>query len=146
MKTEQFLVTGEPLNPRMLEDYVAQPGAGAIVTFTGVVRDNSDGRATVALEYEAYPEMAVLEMRRIEEEVRERWPGVRLAIHHRVGRLSIGEASVVIAVSAPHRAEAFAACSFAIDRLKEIVPVWKKDIGPEGATWAGLEAHGDESK
>lgn len=114
---------------------VASPRAGAIATFHGVVRDNSLGRKVLYLLYEAYPPMAIKEMEKIEAEVRQRWEVEEFAISHRIGRLEIGESSVVIAVSSPHRQEALEACQFAIDRLKQIVPVWKKEYWEGGEVW-----------
>jgi molybdopterin synthase catalytic subunit len=100
-----------------------------VVVFLGTVRSENEGRAVSHLEYEAYAPMAEKEMRRIGEEIRERWPVAAVAMRHRIGRLEVGETAVIIAVSAPHRAEAFAACQYAIDRLKEVVPIWKKRPG-----------------
>lgn len=115
---------------------VADPGNGAICVFYGVVRNHAvSGRATRYLEYEAYREMAEAKMAEIAEEIRAKWGIERLAMTHRTGRLEIGEPSVVIAVGTPHRAQAFDACEYAIDRLKEIVPIWKKEIGPDGTEW-----------
>lgn len=114
---------------------VASPRAGAISTFHGVVRDNSLGRKVLYLLYEAYPPMAIREMEKIEAEVRRRWEVENFAITHRIGRLEIGEASVIIAVSSPHRKEALDACHYAIDRLKQIVPVWKKEYWEGGEVW-----------
>jgi molybdopterin synthase catalytic subunit len=113
--------------------------AGAIVTFVGTTRDHNDGRRVTRLEYEAYPEMAVAEMKKIGAVVRERWPVERVAIVHRIGIVPIGEASVVIAASAGHRVAAFEACHFAIDRLKEIVPIWKKEHFAGGEIWIGSQ-------
>lgn len=130
-----------PLDPRRLEAAVAHPSAGGICTFTGVVRDNSRGRTVTHLEYEAYREMAEAEIRKITDEIGARWPEARVAIAHRTGRLEIGEASVVVAVSCPHRAEAFEACRHGIDRLKETVPIWKKEFASDGESWIeGTEA------
>jgi molybdopterin synthase catalytic subunit len=138
-----FSVTEHPLDARRLESAVAHPAAGAICTFTGVVRDNTAGAPSEYLEYEAYDEMAVAELERIGAELRTRWPDARVAISHRVGRLEIGEASVVIAVSAPHRAQAIEACHWAIDVLKERVPIWKKEFTPDGSHWVeGPGQHG----
>jgi len=133
---DAFEIIREPIDPAAVAARVADPSVGGIVVFTGVVRESSSsGRAVTHLEYEAYPEMAVEQMGTIAREIRERWGPLRLAITHRVGRMAVGEAAVVIAVAAPHRAEAFAACQHAIDRLKEIVPIWKKEFGPDGAEW-----------
>jgi molybdopterin synthase catalytic subunit len=124
-----------PLSLDELLADVRSPGCGGVVTFTGVVRDHSRGQSIEHLEYEAYEPMAEAEMRRIADEVRARWPETRVAMTHRVGRLEIGEPAVMIAVAAPHRAEAFEACRFAIDALKQSVPIWKKEFGVEGTYW-----------
>lgn len=118
---------------------VADPTTGATVTFVGTTRDHNDGRSVTRLEYEAYPEMAIAEMRKIGETAQQRWPIARIAIVHRIGVVPIGEASVVIAVSASHRRAAFEACHFAIDRLKEIVPIWKKEHFEGGEIWIGSQ-------
>ncbi len=130
-----FEITADPLDARRLEAAVAHKGAGAICTFTGVVRDNSRGRAVTHLDYEAYTDMATGQMRKIAEEIAGRWPEARVAMAHRTGKLEIGEASVVVAVSCPHRAEAIAACKHGIDRLKESVPIWKKEHAADGTFW-----------
>jgi MoaE-MoaD fusion protein len=134
-------LTAEPLDARRLEAAVADPGAGAICTFTGVVRDNSRGESVTHLEYEAYAGMAERQMQVIVDEIAERWPDARVAMAHRTGSLAIGEASVIVSVSCPHRAEAIAACKWGIDRLKESVPIWKKEFARSGAVWIeGAEA------
>ena len=130
-----FEITTDPLDARRLEAAVAHPGSGAICTFTGVVRDSSRGEEVSHLEYEAYGSMAEKQMRAITAEIAERWPEARVAMAHRTGRLEIGEASVVVSVSCPHRAEAIAACKWGIDRLKESVPIWKKEFATSGASW-----------
>jgi len=130
-----FELTADPLDSRRLEAAVARAGAGAICTFTGVVRDNSRGRSTLRLEYEAYAGMAEGQMRAIAGEIAERWPEARVAMAHRTGVLEIGEASVVVSVSSPHRGDAIAACKWGIDRLKETVPVWKKEFLEDGEVW-----------
>jgi MoaE-MoaD fusion protein len=122
-----------------LEREVADPAAGAIVSFTGTTRDGNAGRKVIRLEYEAYEPMALSEMHKLAREAGERWQIVRIAIAHRVGIVEIGETSVAIAVSAAHRAEAFEACRFAIDRLKEIVPIWKKEHFEGGEIWIGCQ-------
>lgn len=122
-----------------LEQAVAHPSAGAIVTFAGTTRNDNVGRRVIRLEYEAYEPMALSEMRKLAREAGERWKIVRLAIQHRVGPVAIGETSVAIAVSSAHRAEAFEACRFAIDRLKEIVPIWKKEFFEGGEIWVGCQ-------
>jgi MoaE-MoaD fusion protein len=141
-----FEVTDRPLDARRLEAAVAHPGAGAVCTFTGVVRDNSRGREVTHLDYEAYADMAVTQMRKIGDEVAARWPEARIAIAHRTGRLEIGEPSVVVSVSCPHRGEAIAACKWGIDRLKESVPIWKKEHATDGTFWIeGAEARPAEA-
>jgi MoaE-MoaD fusion protein len=137
-----FELTADPLDARRLEAAIAHKSAGAICTFTGVVRDSSRGRSVTHLDYEAYAEMATAQMRKIGDEIAERWPEARVAMAHRTGRLEIGEASVVVAVSCPHRAEAIAACKWGIDRLKESVPIWKKEHAADGTYWI----EGDEAK
>ena len=136
----RFSITDEPIESRALENEVRGDGDGAIVTFSGVVRDHCGDVATDHLVYEAYPEMAERKMAEIGEDVQKRWPIGGLVIVHRVGRVEIGEVSGVIAVSSPHRAEAFEACRFAIDRLKETVPIWKKEVGPDGQFWTEVPA------
>ena len=137
-----FELTTDPLDARRLEAAVAHGGAGAICTFTGIVRDNSRGKPVTEMDYEAYGEMALAEMRKIGDEIAERWPAARVAMAHRTGRLQIGDASVVVTVSCPHRGEAIAACRWGIDRLKESVPIWKKEHAADGTYWI----EGDEAK
>ncbi len=136
----RFVVTKDVLDPRAVEALVASPGAGAVVTFTGTVRDNARGKGVVALDYEAYPEAAELMLARIGDEIREQWGIQLVAIAHRTGYLTPGEASVVIAVASAHRGETFAACAHAIERIKVIVPIWKKEFYVDGAIWVGSEA------
>jgi len=124
-----------PLDPEAVAARVVGPDAGGVVTFAGAVRERSRGHDVEHLEYEAYPEMAVAEMERICDEAARRWPGARVAIAHRVGRLAVGELAVVVVAAAPHRAEAFDACRFAIDALKQTVPIWKKEVARDGAYW-----------
>jgi molybdopterin synthase catalytic subunit len=130
-------ITSEPLSLARCVAAVEAPQCGAIVTFLGTVRDHSDGKRTDYLEYEAYPEMAEEVLHTIVQEAHDRWHIGHVAVQHRIGRLEIGEPSVVIAVSAPHRAEAFAACRHIIERLKQIVPIWKKEYGEGGEVWVG---------
>ena len=137
-----FELTPDPLDARRLEAAVSHKGAGAICTFTGVVRDSSRGRSVTHLDYEAYAEMATAQMRQIGDEIAEQWPEARVAMAHRTGSLEIGEASVVVSVSCPHRAEAIAARKWGIDRLKESVPIWKKEHAADGTYWI----EGDEAK
>lgn len=137
-----FELSTDPLDARRLEAAVAHAGAGAICTFTGVVRDHSRGQSVTELDYEAYAEMATAQMRKIGDEIAEQWPEARVAMAHRTGRLQIGDASVVVSVSCPHRAEAIAACKWGIDRLKESVPIWKKEFAADGTYWI----EGDEAR
>lgn len=130
-----YRITEQPLSTAEVEAAVAHPGAGAVVTFTGVVRETNLGKNVHYLVYEAYPPMAEKVMTQLGEEIAAQWPGARVAMAHRIGRLDIGEASVVIAVSTPHRADAFAACKYAIDTLKQTVPVWKKEVWEGGEYW-----------
>ena len=110
-------------------------GDGAVATFLGLVRNHNKGRSVRYLEYEAYEPLARRAFERIAAEVAIKWPGVVLALHHRIGRLEIGEASVVIAAASPHRAEAFAACRYAIERVKQIAPIWKREFFEGGEMW-----------
>ena len=137
---QRFVVQEEALDPRQVEALVDDPGSGALITFIGRVRDNARGKGVSALDYEAYPEAATEMMAQIADEIAERWGIQHVAIAHRTGVLEVGEASVIICVASPHRGEAFAACQYAIDRLKEIVPIWKKEHYRDGATWIGSEA------
>src|SRR5262249_35157942 len=133
-----FRVSDEPL---VLDEVVRAVGGesqGGVVTFTGVVRRESRGKKIVRLEYEAYRPMAERTLAEIGAGIAAEWPGARIAIVHRVGKLAVGELAVVIAASAPHRAAAFEACRAAIDRLKESVPIWKKEIAEDGEEWIGL--------
>ena len=134
-----FTVTADVLDPRAVEALVASSSAGAIVTFIGTVRDNARGRDVTALDYEAYAPAAVKMLAQIGAEVAEKWPAVEIAISHRTGYLVPGEASVVIATSSAHREVAYESNSYAISRIKEIVPIWKKEHYADGATWIGSE-------
>ncbi len=127
-----FLITAEPLDPAPLVAYVQTPGDGAVVTFAGVARDNFGGRATAHLSYEAYAEMAGSVLVQLAEEARAQWPIGRVAVHHRVGRLEIGETAVLVVVAAPHRQAAFAAAAHIMDRIKEVAPIWKREHWADG--------------
>jgi MoaE-MoaD fusion protein len=129
---------GEPLSLDRVVAAVSGPDAGGVVTFTGAVRKQSHGATIDHLEYEAYGPMAVKVMAALVAEIEAELPGVRLAVEHRTGSLAVGEIAVVIAAAAPHRAEAFTACRAMIDRLKDRVPIWKKEFGDDGAVWVGL--------
>ena len=129
-------ITTEPLSGQALNDLVKRASDGAVVTFDGIVRDNFDGRPVRALEYEAYAEMAEKKMAEIGTEVQRKFDVGDIAMMHRLGHLEIGESSIVIAVAAPHRHAAFEACAYAMDRVKEDVPVWKKEFFADGdAHW-----------
>jgi molybdopterin synthase catalytic subunit len=134
-----FDVTYDVLDPRPLLESVRTDGDGAVVVFCGTVRGENEGRKVLSIEYEAYASMAAKAMRRIGDEIVSRWPGAKVAMRHRLGRLAVGETSIVIAVATPHRQEAFEACRYAIDRVKEIVPIWKKETWQGGEAW--LEGH-----
>lgn len=131
-----FEITSHPLSADEVVGRLADPAIGAAIAFVGVVRGETDGRPVLCLEYEAYPEMAEQTLRQIGVEICQHWKTVReIAIVHRVGRLDVGEASVVIAVSAAHRSEIFDAVRYAVDRLKEIAPIWKREVWTDGAEW-----------
>lgn len=130
-----FRITEEPIEAGDLFVKVVRTENGAVATFAGVVRNHSGDKQTDYLVYEAYPAMAEKKMAAIGDELKARWGVVDVAMIHRVGKVEIGEISVLIAVASPHRAEALAACQFAIDRLKQIVPIWKKEVGVEGESW-----------
>ncbi len=133
-------LTREPIDAAALVASVGDPRAGAVVLFCGTVREHSRDRQVQFLEYEAYEALAEREMRRIAEEAARRWPVLRLAAVHRLGRLNVGETSIAIAASAPHRADAFAAARFVIDTLKQTVPIWKKEVWGDGEEWIGSGA------
>jgi molybdopterin synthase catalytic subunit len=126
-------LTDEEIDSATLIAAVTRPGCGAVVLFLGTVRDVTGDDVTVALDYEAYPEMAEKVLAQIEREARDRWPLGELAVVHRLGRLAVSDVSVAVALSCPHRADAFAAAQFVIDRAKQIAPIWKRDIRPGGA-------------
>ena len=130
-------VTAEELSLDALVSAVAHAGAGAIVTFLGTVRDTNEGRPVTKLEYEAYESMAAAEIGRIVGEIEQEIAGSRVGVHHRTGALAIGDVAVICVAGAPHRGEAFRACRLAIDRVKERVPIWKREHGPEGPYWIG---------
>ena len=135
-----FMVTGQPLESGPLAAYVQTPGDGAVVLFVGVARDNFGGRPTAHLDYEAYAPMAEPVLEQIAREAAERWEIGRVAVHHRTGRLEIGETAVLVAVAAPHRHGAFQAAEYIMDRIKEIAPIWKRETWADGtAEWVGDE-------
>ena len=134
-EAELFQIKRTALDVPAIQELVRRDAAGALSIFVGVVRDSNQGREVDHLEYDAYPAMATKVMRQIAAEARARWEISEIAMHHRVGRLGIGEASVIVAVSAPHRGESIAACQYGIDRLKAIVPIWKKEVWRDGEHW-----------
>jgi molybdopterin synthase catalytic subunit len=134
-----FRVTNDPIDLAELVRYVGDPEAGAIVPFIGTTRNNNEGRKVIALDYEAYPEMAEKELARIGADAAKRWPICRMAIVHRLGPVRIGEASVIIVVSSAHRDAAFAASRFAIEEIKKTVPIWKKEVYEGGEVWIGTQ-------
>lgn len=133
----KFGISKEPINIQEVIDHVVQRNAGAITTFIGTVRELTKGKKTLFLIYEAYESMAVKKLEQIGTEIRERWQGAEVAIVHRVGKLDITDVAVVIAVSTPHRADAYEANRYAIERIKEIVPIWKKEHWEDGQEWIG---------
>jgi molybdopterin synthase catalytic subunit len=131
-------IGAEPLDVQRLLSALVESASGrdgAVVTFLGLVRNHNAGRSVRYLEYEAYEPLARTAFTRIADEIRERWPQAALALHHRVGRLEIGEASVAIAVRSPHRGDAYAACRYAIERVKQIAPIWKREFFEGGDVW-----------
>ena len=128
-------ITADVLDLAAVTSAALATGTGAVTTFLGLVRDHNQGRRVQYLVYEAYEPLAVRALGRIVDEARDRWPSVTLAIHHRIGRLEIGEASVAIAATSPHRSDAFAACRYAIERVKQIVPIWKHEYFEGGDVW-----------
>ena len=139
--SEMILITEEPLNPDQFTDLVRQPANGAVVTFLGTTRDFSEGHKVIHLEYEAYQEMAYRKLEEIRQELCREFGVQDVAIAHRLGPVDIGQISLVVAVASPHRKEAFLACHQAVDRLKQIVPIWKKEVFQGGQHWVACEDH-----
>jgi molybdopterin synthase catalytic subunit len=145
----RFRICAGPLDTEAIAALVAGPACGAVTAFVGLVRDQNAGRRVLWLDYEAYESLAVKVFEQIGQEARERWPSVVLAIHHRIGRLSIGEASVAIAAASPHRADAFATARYAIERIKQIAPIWKHEHFDGGEVWiegAIADAHDEAAR
>jgi molybdopterin synthase catalytic subunit len=130
-----IVLSAEPLNIQACADWVMSPESGGIDIFIGTVRNATKGKVVVRLEFEAYERMAISEMTKIAEEILAKWPVHKVLIHHRTGILPVGEIPVIIAVSAAHRAAAFDACRYAIDTLKQTVPIWKKEVFEDGEQW-----------
>lgn len=141
-------VTAQPLDLAALAAEVGgAAGDGAVTSFAGLVRDHNQGRRVTFLEYEAYEPLAVRALERIVDEAKQAWPGARLGVHHRTGRLEIGEASIIIVACSPHRADAFAACRYVIERVKQIVPIWKHEHFDGGEVWLeGATADPDDEQ
>ena len=135
-----FRVTDKPIHLQELLDFVTDPEAGAVATFIGTTRNNNEGRKVIALDYEAYPEMAEKQLARLGQKASQKWQICRMAIVHRLGPVQITEPSVIIAVSAAHREAAFAACRFAIEEIKKTVPIWKKEVYEGGEIWIGTQS------
>ncbi|KIL51900.1 molybdenum cofactor biosynthesis protein MoaE [Jeotgalibacillus soli] len=137
MKNSMFIITSEPVSIEEVTQKVVRREAGAIVNFIGTVREFTKGKRTLSLQYEAYPSMAEKQLAKIGEEINEKWPDAITAITHRTGKLDISDIAVVIAVSTPHRKDAYAANEYAIERIKQIVPIWKKEQWEDGEEWIG---------
>lgn len=146
---DSFAIAFAPLDLNQVYQLADDPANGAVVIMSGTVRNQTDGKPVVALEYQAYEPMALQIFQQIAAEIRHQWPdATRVVIHHRIGKLSIGEISVLVAVGCPHRSEAFAACKYAIDTLKHNAPIWKKEHWADGSTsWVSIGAceQNDES-
>lgn len=137
MNSSLYVITDQPIVPEEVTDKVIRREAGAITLFIGTVREITQGRRTLYLDYEAYPSMAVVQLERIGQEVRDKWPNTRTAVTHRIGRLMISDIAVVIAVSSPHRKAAYEANEYIIERIKQIVPIWKREQWEDGTEWIG---------
>lgn len=123
------------INEGSVRSWIGTPGSGAICIFSGTVRDNNNSRKVLKLEYEAYKPMAEEKLREITSEILKKWEIEKVSIIHRIGTVLVGEASVIVAVSAPHREDAFLACRYGIDKIKKVVPIWKKEYFEDGETW-----------
>ena len=134
-----IIVTEKPLDPTAFTEAVKSPSSGAVITFLGTTREETAGKKVLYLEYEAYDPMAEEKLQEICDEIRQKWNINEIAIGHRVGKLEIGEISLVVALSSPHRNEAFESCIYLVDRLKETVPIWKKEVFEDGEIW--IDAH-----
>lgn len=139
---DSFAITFAPLSLTQAYAAADDPANGAVVVMSGMVRNNTEGKAVIALDYQAYEPMAVAVFKQIAANIRSRWPDVtHVVIHHRTGKLAVGEISVIVAVGCPHRSEAFAACQYGIDTLKHNAPIWKKEIWEDGSTsWVSIGA------
>lgn len=137
MENPRILITTDPLDAESVTKLVKSTDNGGVVTFEGTTRDATNGRKVVRLEYEAYPEMAEKTFQQIFDEVLGRWGISNVAVAHRIGRLELGETSLLVAVASPHRAEAFSITMYVVERIKEIVPIWKKEFFEDGSVWVG---------
>ncbi|WP_044748703.1 molybdenum cofactor biosynthesis protein MoaE [Bacillus alveayuensis] len=137
MNNQLFTITQEPISIEEVVKKVIRPEAGAVTTFIGTVREFTNGKRTLFLQYEAYVSMAEKKLEQIGEEIAEKWPDAKVAITHRIGKLDISDIAVVIAVSTPHRKDAYEANQYAIERIKQIVPIWKKEHWENGEEWVG---------
>ncbi len=135
MSKTSFVLMHEPLSIQNVQDFIAQDNAGAQVIFVGTVRDQSLGKTVTALEFEAYEPMALKELEKIADEIEEKWPVEKIALHHSLGRILTGQPAVIAAISSKHRKEAFEACEYLMNRLKQSVPIWKKEIFDDGEEW-----------
>lgn len=135
MESIDIQIYDQPIAAAQVEAFVQDPACGGVVSFIGTVRNATANKEVLHLEFEAYVPMAIKEMRKIAEQMMTRWPAKKVSMHHRVGQLGIGEIAVVIAVSCAHRGDAFAACQYAIDTLKQTVPIWKKEVFRDGEVW-----------
>jgi molybdopterin synthase catalytic subunit len=142
---DRFAITFAPLSLEEAYQLADDPANGAIVLMSGMVRNQTDGKPVVALEYQAYEPMVLEVFKQIAAEIRQTWDVTRVVIHHRTGKLQVGEISVLVAIGCPHRSEAFAACQYAIDMLKHTAPIWKKEIWQDGSSsWVSIAACEDE--
>lgn len=130
-----FLISDQSLDVKAVESVLSDPECGGIVLFIGNVRNSTANKNVVALEFEVYEPMAILELEKIRDEIFSRWNVKHVALHHRKGRVAVGESAVIAGISAPHRADAFEACAYLMNRLKEVVPIWKKEIFDHGEVW-----------
>ena len=137
MANPRILITTKPLDTESVTKLVKSTSNGSVVTFEGTTRNETNGRKVVRLEYEAYPEMAEKTFQQIFDEVLSRWGLSNVAVAHRIGRLELGETSLLVAVAAPHRSEAFSITMYVVERIKEIVPIWKKEFFEDGSVWVG---------
>ncbi|WP_052339215.1 molybdenum cofactor biosynthesis protein MoaE [Gorillibacterium massiliense] len=144
MNEDMYTLTDQPIIPDEVTQKVMRRSAGAVTLFLGTVREWTKGKRTDFLEYEAYPTMAIAQLKRIGQEALDRWPDVITAVTHRVGRLDISDIAVAIAVSSPHRKAAYEANEFIIERIKQIVPIWKKEHGDDGSVWIGDQSGAHE--